>query len=391
METQTIEKTPDSDVHADVMSALREVEGRSEQPSSAEPKTEEPKAPEPKIEAKQPLKPAEKTEERLRDESGRFTKADPKTAPEAKSEAIGAQPQPQATEKPKPFGNPPASWSVQAKSQWDRLPGPVRDEINKASAAPATNPDIEAIKPYLERAQQSGQSLASALQAYTGIEDLLRRDPFAGHLQIAQNLGFTQHQAGQFFAQLAHRLGAFANGQPPAAQNGHAPQLAPELAPILHPLMQRIDALDGQFRQHAEALQGQRESAALSAIEQFRQSPEHRYYDNLEGQIGDLLEKGVVPRTGDYAADLKTAYDYACRLDPEVSEILAQERLEKLREEKAAAERQAAEKARAASRSVTGSPSPGANAPVLRRPGQSYDEDLINDVTAAVRSASGRA
>ena len=89
--------------------------------------------------------------------------------------------------------------------------------------------------------------------------------------------------------------------------------------------------------------------------------------------------------------DLKAAYDMACRVDSEVSELLINERLEKLNGEK----RTAADKARQASRSVNGSPSPGnseGKRPQGSPPGsQSYEADLEEDVRNAVRAASALA
>jgi hypothetical protein len=151
--------------------------------------------------------------------------------------------------------------------------------------------------------------------------------------------------------------------------------------------MQRIQQLEQNLTQQTEAQRSQRLSSANSVIEQFRQDPAHRYYDNLEETIGDLLEGGIVKKTGDLAADLAKAYEMACRLNPEISETLLNERIATVAEEKAKAAKEAADKARQASRSVTGSPSPGASSGPPKARGQSYDDDLHEDVRAAVRAS----
>jgi hypothetical protein len=131
-------------------------------------------------------------------------------------------------------------------------------------------------------------------------------------------------------------------------------------------------------------------SASMSAVEKFRSSPEARYFANVEQDIANLLDKGIVPRTGDYLTDLKTAYDTACRMNPEIHEILTAERFEKDRVKAEADARAAADKARQASRSVTGSPSPGFTGQASKAKGKSYDDDLHNDVLDAIRQVSGR-
>jgi hypothetical protein len=90
------------------------------------------------------------------------------------------------------------------------------------------------------------------------------------------------------------------------------------------------------------------------------QDPAHKYYDNLQDVIGDLLESGVVKRSGDLAADLKAAYEQACWQHPEIREALINERAAADQARKTAADAEAAARAKRAGRSVTGAPAPGA-------------------------------
>jgi hypothetical protein len=397
-------KPYDVDLADDVRAAFTEVTSKAAPEPVAEPAATE-----------QPVE-TRTAAERARDEQGRFAKAEDKPATakpdkevvqdkpggdlDSKQAAIrsGADktqpaltPEQLSAQAAKPQGNPPGEWEPKAKAQWDRLPQVVRDAVLKSTTA---DPSVAELKPFLERAKQSGQSLASALNAYVGMEDLIRRDPSAGLLHVAQNLGLTQYQAGQMFLSLAQRLGVMPQGGQQLPAEGHDAQQEPDpyraLAPVLQPYQQRLDTLEQVIRQQHEGLQAQRMSASMTAIEKFRSSPEARYFDNLERDIAHLLDKGIVPRTGDMLTDLKAAYDTACRLNPEIFEILTTEKAEAARAKAEADARAATEKARQASRSITGSPSPGAA--MARKPnGASYDEDLQHDVRDAIRAVSGRA
>lgn len=410
-ESQPEVKSYDEIMTDDTARAYAEVMGK------AEPETEVKTEPV-KTEPEKTTPVEEKTQaERDRDEQGRFVAktekdepkldAKPVTTDKPVTEVKPVTQQQQVVDAKAPVAAPPPSWSIKSKSEWDKLSQNVRDDIAKRETEVSKGfSEYQGLKPFTERARQSGQTLTQALQAYTGIEDLIRRDIRGGMLHIAQNAGLTQHQAGQLFSMMAQQLGyAPSNGQmAPANQNGSGGSLADQNAgadpialrqvfdPLLSPLMQRMQQLETNFTQQTEVQKSQRLTSANSVIEQFRQDPKHRYYDNLEQTIGDLLEGGVVKRTGDLAADLASAYEMACRINPEISETLLNERIAKTAEDKARAAKEAADKARQASRSVTGSPSPGSSNPAPKRDSKmSYDEDLQNDVVAAMRSVSARA
>lgn len=399
-------KSYDQEMHDDVRAAFTEVTSRTAETPAEKPINEK------LDDISQPLEKALKpATERTRDEQGRFAKTEDKPASKQDDKASAvANPTPAAAAVPVANApaaapgqapeavksNPPGEWEPKAKAQWERLPQVVRDAIGRSTAA---DPSIMELKPFIDRAKQSGQSLAQALNAYTGMEALIKRDPAGGMMHVAQNLGLTQHQAGHLFLDLAQRLGvlpqAGSHQQVPPA-NGHDAPQEPDfnraLAPVLNPFQQRLDTLESYIRQQHEALQGQRLTSSMSAVEKFRSSPEARYYDNVEKDIANLLDRGVVPRTGDYLTDLKAAYETACWQNPEIRQILIAEQAEQGRVAADAAAKQAAEKARQASRSVTGSPSPGAGPGSARKAnGKSYDEDLHNDVLDAVRQVSGRA
>jgi hypothetical protein len=309
-----------------------------------------------------------KLADRERDERGRVL---PKKAAEGAIE----KPKPESEMRPQPAVQPaqvaqekpaqvlaPRDFSIKSKAAWgSKIPteeqwAAIKQDIaTKEENVEKGFKDYEGIKQFAERAKHSGTTLAQALSAYTGIEDMIHRDMPGGLLHIMANARLTQHEAGQVVAQLAHRLGlqlsAPANingsgGSPADSNAGADPSaLMQILGPVLSPLQQEIATLKTSLTQRAEADRSQRMQGASSVIETFRSKPEHKYYDNVEETIGDLLESGVVRRTGDPAADLAKAYEIACWQNPEIREHLISERDAKARQtqqEKTAAAQRAA-------------------------------------------------
>lgn len=384
------------DVMDDVLAAQKEVTPSEPEAAPAEPAKEAVETP----------SEEKSSEGRERDDKGRFVSRETKPEDTARSPATELsrqQQEPQGQEQqprppaptPGPAGVPPPGWSIKSKSEWEQLPEHVRadvlrreQEVNRGLA------EYAGLRPYADRARQSGITLSDALARYVQMEDILRQDKEGGFLHIAENMRLTQNEAATLFANLAQRLGhqpAAGQADAPADQNAEA-QLRQWLNPMLTPLQQQIQQLERQLVQQTQQQRTQHESAAQKTIEQFRADPAHRYYDNLEDSIGTILEKGLIQRTGDYSADLKAAYDLACRLDPEISELLINERIAKSGGSQKTKQVQEAEKARAASRSINGSPSPGAAEGKKAFEGSSYgsktyNDDLEDDIRAAVRAS----
>lgn len=176
------------------------------------------------------------------------------------------------------------------------------------------------------------------------------------------------------FAQLAQRLGfqftpAPGHQNPGGSPGAHDPDADPTtlleraIAPLVQPLLKDLNELRTTVTRQAEGASAQRLTAADQVVQQFRTDPAHKYYDNVEQTIGDLLERGVVPRTGNFAADLAKAYEAACWQHPEIREALINERAHKTQDDAQRAAAEATARAKRASKSVTGAPAPGAKEP----------------------------
>ena len=371
-----------------------------------------PREPEPKAEAE---KPAERDDNR--DERGRFKARDekpaekPADAPDKADQATPAEKAPDAQpqgDKPPTApvaSGPPSSWGIPAKAAWDSLPAHVRAEIDKREKEIAQGfgalRETKELKQYADMAAQQGATLPQMLQHYTKtvapLERMLRQDLGSGLAVIAQNAGLNQQQAAQLFAQLAAKYGG---GQPVPSSNGAAApaangaardaqgnELASVFQPFLSPLEQRLQNIEEQSQADRNARAEADKQTIRKAWDAFAGDPANRYANDVKADIVWLIDNGKVPSTGNWAADLKAAYDMACRLHPEIHEAQIEMRLAADREAQRKREQEAADKARAASRSVTGNRMPGVTVKAAERQSRGSYEDKLHAAVEAAYNA----
>ncbi len=386
-------------IDEDARAAYAEVAAKRE-PAEREPAEREPAEKAPK----------EDNRDDGRDERGRFKgqEAAPKTdgkPVEDKDPAAGGQrgqePKPVVETKPDPAVQPvagaaPPSFSVKTKAEWDKIPEHVRADILKRETEMgqglAALRDYKDLKPYAEMAQRHNTTIPKALDHFVRMESMIRQNPAAGMAQIAVNMGMNQQQAAKMFADIATKLGGgqpAPSGRPAAAADPLTEALSPVLNQLLGPLMQQVEALKGQVSTREQADRNAQEQSLLSDIERFASDPKNTYYENLAETMTQLMGSGMVPKSGNNATDLRTAYDMAARMHPEVSEALIEQRLSAKAEAQRKAEQDAVAKAKGASRSLTGSRMPGSTTKVAEEQpghdGASYEADLQADVLRAFR------
>lgn len=358
-EDQAKEEFPQDDIANDVRAALAEVGNVDETPLQRDDQPEDAAAADERTAA-----------ERARDEKGRFAKPEALARPESKTEKplapAEAKPQEQikpAETKPEPQiapqttgPRPPPGWSVKSKAEWDKLPEHIRADIAKRETEVnqgfAKLQQYRGLDRYVEQAQRGGTTLDRALEAYTGLEELLRRDPVQGLLAIGQNLGMSPQQMVQLLS------GQTGQGQPQQQYDPNDP-FVEVVRPMMQPLMQELSGIKQYISQQQTVHQQREMQSAASIVSEFESNSSYPYFSNLLPMMSHMLQSGVINRSGDYRRDLAAAYDAAARLHPEVSEQLVNERLAKLTQEQAAKQKQAVDKARQASRSLGGSPAPG--------------------------------
>jgi cytochrome c556 len=332
--------------------------------------------------------------ERARDEHGKFVAKDEKAEVEAApvQEVKTEQPVELKPDAPveqavqQPAGAPPGGWSVKSKAEWDKLPENIRADIVKREQEVNEGfkqyEGMRELRPYVEMAQRSGTSLKAALDNYTGLENLLRQDVVKGVSQIAANMGTHPVELAQRILQAYGQTAQTVQADPSNPQ----PFDPSILQQHINPLAQELQQIKHQLSQREQAEQARQQDAINSVLERFKSDPAHRYFENVEPLMSQLISSGVVQRTGDHMADLKSAYEAACYQNPEVRGLLIKEQIAKDEAGRKAREKDAAEKARQASRSITGSPSAAVREADTGKRGSSHDDarSAYNEVMARV-------
>ncbi len=176
---------------------------------------------------------------------------------------------------------------------------------------------------------------------------------------------------------------ASGNGQAGPAPNGAAEQeyVDPQVAQLrdeLSGLRQQLNQFGNSWQQQTAWQDEQRRSTIANEVQGFRADPAHRHFDIVEEDVANLLR--IDPRL-----DLKDAYDRAVWANPTLREDSIAERMEAESKKRADEEAQRTARARAASGSVTGSPTPGAT--VSDQPDLNLRATLERAYAEAVRAS----
>lgn len=320
-----------------------------------------------------PDKATQTAQERARDETGKFAKAEAKAAQEAAPEAAKAQeqavkteqqPQTEQTAQPTVIAAP-RGWPVAAKAAFDTLP----DVVKQAVAEREANIDkgfakYSGLDRHVQEFERNGVKLADAVDRYRAAEQDLTNDPVGGFARLANVMGIDPIQLAQAW------LG---QQQDPNNSNGQA--VPPAVQNHIRQLEQRLSRFENQIT-------GERQSKAMSEAEKFLSDPANKYADNV---IGDMEQIIKVARASGQEVSLKDAYDRACYASPEIRNLLIEDQFKartKAEQDKAA---QAASKAKGSALSVTGSPVAGVSA------SGTSNRSLREDLEEAFASSRGRA
>lgn len=346
------QETPSQEQQDAAVPSAREAVERAIAKVNEEPKSEavepsqeaapegEPKA-EPKPEGEQPRGP-----------DGKF-KSKPKEGGDGEPESEGKPAEPpkvEPEETPPEVGEPPQRFAKAAQEAWKDTPEPVRAEITRAitemESGIAQYKEVadafEPIIPYVEMAQQGGTTLEDALQAYTGMENMLRQNPLQGLAAICQNLNIDPRKAGEALAGMRE--------MPAAPQAQQPPQLPPEF----QNLAKQVSDLQTSIGQQQ----------AEGKIREFANS--HPYFSELENDIAELMESG-------YCKTLDDAYDKAKRLNPVVAAKIEADKAAKAAPKTPSPD--PAQTREKAALSPTGSPAPGSE-PAAMEPAKSPRQAL---------------
>lgn len=323
------------------------------------------------VPAAEPEETASEKADRVRDEKGRFaaktteeetTAKPPELIPPTGTIKNEVAPQQPNLIAPVEATRAPPGWSPTAKAAFGELPAdhPIRQavaqretEIDKGFAKLA---EYKPIERFAEMAKQSGTTLDRALENYVSIENELRRDFLGGVTQLCQRQGIDP-------VQLANTILARNGGPPSNGGTGETQGYQPPSVDLA-PLTQKISALESYIQQ-------QQNTTVQSEIDRFASDAKNVFFDNVKSEMGRLIQSGL-------ATDLTEAYDRACWANPEIRTLLIKQQSAP---SDASAKAAAATQARNASKSITGSPVPGASG---RGPETSIEDEIRELMNAAV-------
>ena len=358
--------------------------------SSAEPAEQE---------SKEPTDQA--TEGRQRDEYGRFIPKQGEKAPKAAAASSKAPPKPDGAPKngappqtPDAVAQPvapaalpaqpthdatpapakaPQSWRPAAREQWAKLPAEVQTEVARREREVATTLEgvaeakkvhqsfREVVGPYEAMIRSEGGEPMQAVGSLLQTAMALRTAP-PGHK--AQLVAGIIRDYGIDIQQLDTLL---AGGQPGQSQGQPQQAQAEYRDPRVDQLFQQIE--EGKRQRAAEQARQTEET-----INSFKQS--HEFFDDVRGDMHDLIEaagkRGV-------ALSLDDAYSRACKLHPEISNVLQQRESAKT----ANASQASTQRARDAASSVRSSPANVSN-------GVHKGSSIMDDIMAARAEVYGR-
>lgn len=330
---------------------MAEISGGKEPPQAAPEPVEAP-AEERTTPAAEPAQEA-----RARDDKGRFApkegKDTGKPAEPAAEPASAAPPSAEAVESEPPTEpaivaedevlEPLADWTVEQQDEFRKLtPASQRFVLDRAQAA---------IETAQEAQMQSGR--------YNGLEDVLAPRRTLYNRDGLDDISYIRSLAS---------LSDFA-AQDPAGfarwfmqQRGIGPeQLWPEEAgqvqvdPNMAALRQELDSLRSFIQNQQQTAEVSTQQQALDDVRRFTDERDangrlvHPYFEQVRGVMGALMGAGKAP-------DLNTAYDMACRADPDVSAKIAAAHNAQAERERARQNREKAAAAKNAGSSVSGTP-----------------------------------
>jgi len=302
--------------------------------------------------------------ERPRGPDGKFLPKDKaeEVKPEAKPEGdkpaeVKAAEEPKKTEQVSDQSvtggiQPPTSWSAAAKQEFSKLPLAVQEAVAKREMEVSSGfkqygervKSYEAIdnilKPLQPRLQMAGMSSQQFIGQLVAAHNALEQNPQQALVWLARQYGVDPAQVMN-------------PGADPAQQQETNPEIAA--------LKQKIAELESGVTAQKQAAQQAAQMEAQTELQRFASDPKNEFFEQVRQDMGVLISAGK-------ATDLADAYQKACRMNPEVFQIIQAreaDRLQKLAREEAA--KQAAAARKAATTNVSGTASTPGQVPPMRQ------------------------
>jgi hypothetical protein len=215
-----------------------------------------------------------------------------------------------------PDGLPPA-----ARESWSDTPESVRKYI--AERQGHYEAGIAKFRDGAQRAEQMDKALAPYQQffAINGNNPARAIDGVLSTASVLQ-MGAPQQKA-QMVAQMIQQFGVdiptldgILSGQAPEnvphGTNDVQQQVQAALQPYIEPIQ--------QWRQSQQTQQQQQANQVNNEIQQFAADPKNEFYKDVRNDMADLIES--YGRRGEHLA-LSDAYERACRMNPEIYNVMA--------------------------------------------------------------------
>ena len=316
------------------------------------------------VEAEPEVKPDATTEEtpaekdaRERDEKGRFVAKDKPegqgAAPVAAVEEITPTPAPAGDDEPL---EPLPDWPADKHEAFRKLPRSEQQFV------------LDTVKAAQDKAAEvsaKGGKFAEFEEIFAPRRDALARDGLteAGYIRqlvaLSDMAGRTPVDFIRWFAQQRNINPAEVWPQdevPPGADEGYADDpVYARLQQTISGLQQKLDNLDRTFQNQQLTVETQSQQRVVSEIEAFGKAIDdkgrslHPYFEQVRPLMGAMMKARNI-------SDLQSAYDMACRADPDVSAKIASAQKAQEERDRAKQQRVKAEAARQAGSSVSGTP-----------------------------------
>lgn len=236
-----------------------------------------------------------------RDEQGRWTKAQQEHYEEQQRQ----QQDQQAQQEQELRLAPPPGWTPAAKAAYAALPPEVQEAVARREAEINNGfrklQEYKGLDEYAEMARDSGTTLREAFDRYKAAEDSLDRDFFGGVAQLCQMYQVHPMQLVQQFAR---------------AFGGQQPQGLQQAAPQGDLIARRLAGMEETVRTLISERERVEQDAINGSLEAF--ASENMYFEDVRQDMALLIREGR-------ADSLEQAYKMACRMHPEIGDLLIKE------------------------------------------------------------------
>jgi len=218
---------------------------------------------------------------------------------------------------------PPMDWSPTLRERWKTLPPEVQKAVHEREAQ--VNQVMQQTAQDRKLAHGFNQIVSQyrGLMAAEGVQDPLQG--INGLLMTTAQLamGNQQTKAQRIAALIKHygvdiqTLDSVLAGEQPSPNQAQDSRLEEMLNQRLAPVNQLLEQLNQSRQQQYQQVQTQ----ASQSIEQFAADPKNEFFDSVRLAMADFLD--VAAQHG-HQMSLEEAYQRACALNPEISQIMAQ-------------------------------------------------------------------